>query len=297
MTPKRLRIFVKVVRLKSIRKAADALGIAASSVSRQIALLEQSVGARLFERSKDGVIPTHAGDLVTEYARNVLLDYDRLRVDIDDFNGGGKALVRLAVVESVVMSGPSAAISIFHRKFPQVRFNVKLMTAVEVVAQIKRGESDIGITFGLGFDEDVLVSHSTADSLVMVCHRDTAPKAGTVTLKELSALPLVLPAMEFRMRRILDSAARQQRISLRPLMISNSFEALRAFALAGYGATVLPARALIGKDNGPLRVIPINDERLSGTKLDTIVLKTRRQPRIFRLFLECLATEMAKSTD
>ncbi len=60
----------------SIRKASELLDIAPSSVSRKVALLEQQIGTVLLERTSSGVRLTHAGVLVADYARSVVLDYD-----------------------------------------------------------------------------------------------------------------------------------------------------------------------------------------------------------------------------
>ncbi len=68
-----LRAFDETVRTGSIRKASEALGIAPSSVSRQIAILETQIGTTLFHRRAGGLEITHAGQLVADYARSVLM--------------------------------------------------------------------------------------------------------------------------------------------------------------------------------------------------------------------------------
>src|ERR1700757_3505003 len=98
MFPGALRFFYEVSQTGSIRKASESLGVAPSSVSRQIAVLERQLGTRLFARSSEGVELTHAGKMVADFARVVLLDYDALRADLDDLRGVRRALVRVVVV-------------------------------------------------------------------------------------------------------------------------------------------------------------------------------------------------------
>jgi DNA-binding transcriptional LysR family regulator len=69
MFPGPLRAFHEAVQAGSIRKASEKLGLAPSSVSRQIAILEHLMGTALFNRSLGGVELTHAGALVAEYAK------------------------------------------------------------------------------------------------------------------------------------------------------------------------------------------------------------------------------------
>lgn len=56
-----LRAFVAVARAKSFTKAADALGVTQTAVSHQIAQLEDWIGAPLFVRDRNGVLPTRLG--------------------------------------------------------------------------------------------------------------------------------------------------------------------------------------------------------------------------------------------
>ena len=54
-----LRYFYEVARYGSFRLAADKVNIAASAISRQIQLLEQELGVKLFDRSRRRLEPTN----------------------------------------------------------------------------------------------------------------------------------------------------------------------------------------------------------------------------------------------
>ena len=64
-----LRYFLETARLGSIRRAAEALYVAPSAVSRQIALLEQTFGMPLFERHAAGMRLTSAGEVFASLGR------------------------------------------------------------------------------------------------------------------------------------------------------------------------------------------------------------------------------------
>ncbi len=72
-----LKTFLAVYRNGTMRKAADALAITQPTVSQQIAVLEQQIGAQLFVRSRLGVTPTPMADgLAREVAKSIdALDY------------------------------------------------------------------------------------------------------------------------------------------------------------------------------------------------------------------------------
>jgi DNA-binding transcriptional LysR family regulator len=93
---------------------------------------------------------------------------------------------------------------------------------------------------------------------------------------------------------LLDRAARRLNVSIAPVMVSNSFDALRAFVRSGGGATVLPMRAVGADQSRELVALPIEDPELSHTTLDVIHLKAWRMPRIIRLYMAELRRTLAE---
>ncbi len=98
----RLHYFVEAVRLGSVRAAADALDIAPSAVSRQIAQVEAELGVDLIERHRRGITPTEAGRLVLDYFRQRQTQLDGLRDAIADLQGLRTGRVVLAIGEGFI---------------------------------------------------------------------------------------------------------------------------------------------------------------------------------------------------
>jgi LysR family nitrogen assimilation transcriptional regulator len=67
-----IEYFLRVADLGSINRAAADLRLSQPALSRHIALLEHQIGAKLFTRTRGGVVPTEAGRLLYERARPVL---------------------------------------------------------------------------------------------------------------------------------------------------------------------------------------------------------------------------------
>ncbi len=79
MNPQRLALFSAIVRAGSISKAAATLGMGKSVMSRQLAKLEDDLGARLIQRSTRRLTLTEIGELVFAQA----LDIDRAVANIE----------------------------------------------------------------------------------------------------------------------------------------------------------------------------------------------------------------------
>lgn len=292
MFPFELRSLHVVAKTGSIRKASDALGVAPSSVSRKIALLEHRIGTRLLERTAYGVVLTHAGTLVAEYARNVVLDYESLRADLNDWKGNRRRLVGLAVVESALFAGLVDAVAAFRAKFPEVSFRLNTKPAPEVVDEVKRGACDLGLTFCCTPQPDIVTVARIPEPIVLAVPNDH-PFAGaaSVQLSDLKGLMLGLPESTFGVRRVLDRACHDSGLgaALSPAFTSNSFEALRTFVEQGAGVAVLPRRAVLGAGQvRPLKGVPIAHELLTDTTIDIVILQRRRTPRVISDFIQQL---------
>jgi DNA-binding transcriptional LysR family regulator len=290
MSTARLRIFHEIAKAGSIRAASEVLGVAPSSVSRQVMVLEHEMGTALLERSASGVKLTHAGKMVANYARSVVLGYESLRSDLDDIRGRRRKLIRLALVESVLSSGPISAITEFRHRFDTVFFQIEVMPAPRVIESVKRDECDIGITFCPRPDPGIVSVMKFAEPISLVVkHEHPLAQRRSVSLSDLSDIPLALPARDFSVRQIFDEACAEAGIDFDPVMVSNAFESLRNFVICGGGGAILPWRAGHGSDVR-LANVPIDGERMRTSWLEVMTQRNRRLPRVTSLFLETLET-------
>lgn len=289
MFPDPLRAFHEAVQAGSIRKASDKLGLAPSSVSRQIAILEHLMGTPLLSRSLGGVVLTHAGAMVAEYAKTTVLDFDTLRTDLDELKGS-RGLIRVALVESVVSSGPVGAAAEFRTAFPAVSFEFRVLPARQVIEAVQEKQCEIGITFCAEPGPDIVHEAKLAEPLMLVVAQGH-PLADErlLTVADLEGLPMALPDRDFGVRRLIEHATRSVGVELAPVVSSNSFEVLRAFAASGAGATILPRRAVAPHAAAAgLASIQLDHPNLQESTLDVIRLKQWRLPRIARLYLDQL---------
>jgi DNA-binding transcriptional LysR family regulator len=289
-----LRAFHEVVRAGSIRKAGDTMGISASSISRQVAVLERQMGTRLFERSASGVVLTHAGELVAAFARSVVLEFDALKADLDDMRGSRRRIIRLASVESIASGGPSAAIAAFKNRYEDISFRFSVMPAQHVVSAIKKDLYDIGITQNPPPDLQIESIASVAEPIVLAVGAGH-PFAGRqkVSLAEVAGHELAVPDENFGVRAMLDDAFHREGLKPRPAMVSNSFELLRSYVSACNGVAVMPLRAVKDVSDGPhLIPVTIDGDAFAKGAIHIIAHRERRVPRIVQSFIATLVQHL-----
>ena len=97
MELRQLRTFEAVVTRHTVTEAANALGLAPSTVSEQIRALERSLGVSLFERQARGMTLTPAGTRLVGWARRLLGQAEQARREVT----GDHHVVRLGALETI----------------------------------------------------------------------------------------------------------------------------------------------------------------------------------------------------
>ncbi len=94
-----LRYLYEAAKLGSMRAAADNLGVAASSVSRQIAQLEADMGIDLIEHGRRTIQLTESGRVLIEHYSAQLLLSETLDAKLADIKGLRTGRIDLAIGE------------------------------------------------------------------------------------------------------------------------------------------------------------------------------------------------------
>jgi len=271
----------------SIRKASEKLGTAPSSLSRKILVLERQFGTALFDRTSNGLVLTHAGRLVADYAKAAVLDFECLRADLDDLRGLRRRLIHVVAVESFAVDHPVAAVERFRRKYEGVSFKFTVVPAPQVPPIVSSGECDIGVAFCAAPDPAISVLERVSEPIVVAVPLDH-PLSGQrcASLHELARYPIALPESTFLMREMFDQACNAADVQIVPTLTANSFGSLKGFVSSGAGIAVLPKGAALHEErHREFVTLPIDVESLSRTTID-IIVRRRRLPRVVRLFAE-----------
>jgi DNA-binding transcriptional LysR family regulator len=139
---------------KNFVRAAKASHISQPSLSRYIQEIERSVGTRLFEREAGGVIPTDAGKIFLEHAREVVARAADLEREMDLLRGLEKGELRIgAGTYPSVMMVEKAVIQLV-RNHPAVRLNIQIDNRENLLPLLKKRELDVAVIITDGMSEE-----------------------------------------------------------------------------------------------------------------------------------------------
>lgn len=142
LTFKQLRALSETVRHGSVTGAAKALHVTPPAITTQLKLLEESVGAPLFDRSAEGFQPTEIGQELLEAA----LDIDRLVARAADRIGALRSGAAGSLVFGVVSTAKYLApfiVAGFQRVHPNIRVKLVVGNRSEIIHGLERNEYDL----------------------------------------------------------------------------------------------------------------------------------------------------------
>ncbi len=264
-----VRTFVTIARLGSFTQAAAQLGRQQSTISLQIARLEQAVAIRLLERSPRSVRLTTEGTLFLDYAQKMLDINDEAVTRFSEPMMTGT--VRLGTPEDFATHHLPNVLARFAQAYPLIALEVTCDLTLNLLERFRRGHYDI-----------VLVKQEPSaratgvrvwrEPLVWVSgNRDFLDHEGPI--------PLVVspPPCVYRKRATtaLDKSRMPWRISYTCGALSGALAAVNA----GFGLAVLP------KDMVPSGLHVLDDKRLPDLKETEIALlqSKRLSPPALRL--------------
>lgn len=157
-----LRYFVVLAEKLNYTATADALYISQPTLSRTIMSLEQELDISLFERNKQNVKLTHAGEIFLKHAKNILSEFDEALTCIRASADGTLGLIKIGV-SSIAFS--NFLPFIIHR-FRTLHSNINLQicdgTVEELLGLIESRHLDIAFT-----RDYLLENHPTLDRLTL----------------------------------------------------------------------------------------------------------------------------------
>jgi DNA-binding transcriptional LysR family regulator len=291
-----LRYLYAAAKLGSMRAAADNLGVAVSSVSRQISQLEADMGIGLIEHGRRNIKLTETGLLLVEHYAEQLRLNEAFDAKLSDIKGSRTGRIQLAIGEGFIGQPLSNLLVRFNAKHPGLNINVHMSASSnEVVRLVAEDDAHLGLVFQSSDDPRIRVLASVRQPLCAIMNTDH-PLAGHKLLKlaDLKEFRLCLPESSFRTRQLLQTAESNERVSLQPSITSNSITLLKSLLESGEFFTLLPVLAVSKEvENRQFAAVPIDSTALQDAAVQLIIRLGRRLPPAPLRMLSALTTYLA----
>lgn len=204
---RKVQQFVAVAQSGSLTLAARRLGLSQPALSKSLQALERSIGARLLERRRDGVVTTAAGDLLLARAQAAANELEQAALEINGQLEEQRQTVTIGCGPSEATRLVGIALARLRARHPKLRVTVLYGLNEALIPMVKSGEVDFALSSVPVTATDPHLDHEVLhqDSAVVVARagHPLAPRR-SVKLAELQAYPWVLARRRELERRALD---------------------------------------------------------------------------------------------
>lgn len=145
MTLVQLEYIIAVDTYRSFVTAAEHCYVTQPTLSMQIQKLEESLGAKIFDRSRQPVVPTETGEKIIQQARVVLNESKKIEELLQEERGVISGGVKLGVIPTVAPYLLPDVLTAMLQKYPQLQLQIWEHTTERIIDELKTGRLDCGI--------------------------------------------------------------------------------------------------------------------------------------------------------
>jgi LysR family hydrogen peroxide-inducible transcriptional activator len=239
--------------------AADRCFVTQPTLSMQIQKLEEELGVKIFDRSKQPVIPTETGLEIIEQARRILSGRNGILELIQEKKGQVTGELRIGIIPTLAPYLLPLFVQKFNKKYPGIKLVVQEMLTEYIVTRLREGRIDAGLLVTplqeKGIRESVLFHE---ELLAYVSRKNAAYKKTYVLAQDIDPEKLWLMEEGHCFRSQIMNLCELRRASEMMTHFeyeAGSIEALRRMVELNDGITILPELATIDMSTRQLELI------------------------------------------
>lgn len=267
MDVRQLRSFVKIVELGSFSKASRHLHVAQPALSQQIVKVEDHMGKPLLVRSPKGVTPNEAGLALYHHAQLILRQFDQAIAVTRADSGAVRGMVSIGLPATTVAAVGLSLVRRLRQRYPGIVPNVVEAMSGHIDQLIHQNQLDLAILFSGELSEELSVEPLMVEELFLFIPEESdllPPGQTSVTVEEVSRLPLVLPTSEHGLRRRIDFEFQSRALELNVVAEIDSMALLMNCVHENIGAAIKPMGAIMqeGPKGRKWRCLSFSDTQL-----------------------------------
>ncbi|QFS99056.1 HTH-type transcriptional regulator GltC [Labrenzia sp. THAF191b] len=243
MDIRQLRYFQEIVAQGSLTRAAESLHVAQPALSLHLKNMEEQLGTRLLTRSRSGVTPTEAGELLLQRARAILEDLARTEDDIRNLETDPSGIVRIGLPGTISAMVSLPLILAARERFPRITLNITEAMSGFVGDWLSEGKIDLAVLYSRSKDARIRSELLLEEELVVLWPAD-AERPLEMNMEALDKVPMVLPSGAHGLRVLIDRTFQAQGFAPEIAMEIDSFNNIKRLVAAGFGPSILPLYAV-----------------------------------------------------
>lgn len=193
-----LYYFLAVAKEQNITNAAKSLHITQPTLSRQMVLLEEEIGAKLFVRGSRPLALTNEGLLLRRRAEEILELVEKTEEELSAREEQIEGIITIGCGELASVKFLTEVIAGFHERYPRVVFDMYTANADQIKHRMDEGLTDIGLLLEPAEVERYEYVRMPVKERWAVVIPSGVPlaKKEYVTAKDLADIPVIMPSRQ-----------------------------------------------------------------------------------------------------
>lgn len=263
MELRQLRYLIAVADAESITSASRKLHVVQSAVSHQIANLEEELGVKLFDRSKNGVKLTAEGQIFYRHAQAVVKHMETAAQEVKYADREIRGRVALGIPHSTAAVLALPLLKAVREQLPHVEMAIHEGLSGVLGEQLAAGRLDFSILFNeeipRGLQATPLIKEQLHFVSADVKMRHQYMRVGKISFREVLRRPLILPPQPNGIRALVEKEAVRANLRTNVIADITGVETMLAAVKEGLADTVMmAANAPMRSRAGRLLVVPMD---------------------------------------
>jgi DNA-binding transcriptional LysR family regulator len=268
-----LRTFVAIADAGGVTRAAARLNLSQPAATRQIQVLEATLGVTLFVRIGRRIRLTSDGEDMLRRSRRVLAEADALRERANALRVGDTGIVTIGATPPMIEAVLAGFLAGHRERHPDVEVRIVEDGGTSLVSRLERGDVQLAY-IPVGDDRFVGRLLYPVHVIAVVPEGSEFSQHRVLDIGNLAGQQLLALRRGFGSRDWFDSACEAANIRPSVLLESNSHNAILGLACAGYGIGILPSATTIPKKG--IHAVPLLHRRVSIGKWTMLARDPRR---------------------
>lgn len=281
-------VFVRVLETGSFTRAAIELGLTKSTVSDTVRRLENRLGVRLLHRTTRQIAPTEAGQALYARGRKAVEEAQVAFAEVRALQEEPGGRLRVASPEVFTRQHLAPILPAFLKACPGVQ--VEFLEGAAPVDLIEAGV-DIAIRIASVLSDSLVVRRLGVSRVIVAASPAYLARRGTpADPRELGGHDIIgFTPLHWAREWPLVKGDEAVNVPVRPLVLTNTGETLRAAALAGLGLAAMPSWMIVGDLARGALVEVLADWRAPEAGIYAVYPSNQLMARKVRLFADLVA--------
>ncbi|SEN32228.1 DNA-binding transcriptional regulator, LysR family [Mesobacillus persicus] len=237
----------------NMRKAAERLFVSQPALSQRLQSIEKEWGTKLFIRSQKGLSLTPAGEMVIQFANEMMAKEEKVREAITSLDSEVYGTLKIAVASIVGQNWLPQVLKKFVKKHPQAKISLVTGWSSEISKALYEDQAHIGIVRGTP-DWKGVKMHLFEDRLNLVDTEITKPE---------QVLETDRPFIQFKSdsnyyQEIQEWWMRNFQTAPKRTIIVDQIETCKQMTFNGIGYAILPEITLNGAEENIFKIPLLN---------------------------------------